>query len=88
MAIQTIQVLSTTDRPKGQKLVVELQDVSGQVRVDVRNWYPHSENEGEHLPGKGISLTVAEFEALAKVKLPKVDASKAGFAPKAAGRKL
>lgn len=71
MAIKNIKNIGQVDVENGDRIYVDLDDINGRIRVQVRQWY---QKDGEYFPGRnGVTFSVEEWDAVRKLAPAKGD---------------
>ena len=55
-------VIGEVERDERSKIVVSQTRLKGKQYVDIRTWYRNRSNDGQWLPGKGISVPFEQFD--------------------------
>ena len=55
-------VIGEVERDERNKIVVSQTRLKGKQYVDIRTWYRNRSNDGQWLPGKGISVQIEQFD--------------------------
>ncbi|MHB1684463.1 MAG: transcriptional coactivator p15/PC4 family protein [Bacilli bacterium] len=55
-------VVGEVERDERNKIVVSRTRLKDKQYVDIRTWYRNRSNDGQWLPGKGISVPVEQFD--------------------------
>ncbi|MHB1628584.1 MAG: transcriptional coactivator p15/PC4 family protein [Bacilli bacterium] len=55
-------VIGEVERDERNKIVVSRTRLKDKQYVDIRTWYQNRSNDGQWLPGKGISVPVEQFD--------------------------